>query len=182
MRILVLFISCFIFTSCIPLSIAPNLEDGKVIRGKKFKRKLPNRYSYVFTDPKNADEFYYYINTKYQRDNTNVEDNTPLLIDGEEYFISFYEAEKSTKTINFIPLAIDAARSNNGNDPLLEDIYTSRTGTWYIVLMVSDIDYKDALHPNYTGRQKILAHIEELKNEYLRTRNYNQAILPKSTD
>ncbi len=55
-----------IFSSCIPLSIAPNIEDYKIKVAKKFKRKLPKDYAFIFEDTKEANEFYNYINLKYE--------------------------------------------------------------------------------------------------------------------
>ncbi len=175
--ILLCLLTLFIY-SCVPIAIAPNLEEGKVIRAKKFKRKLPNRYSYIFTDSKAADEFYYFINTKFQRDHQYVEHNVPVEIGGEHYYISFYETDKETQTVNFLTMIIDRALTGKDGSPILEDAYTSRWGTWYIGLLISDEDFNDALNPAYKSHQKIVRYVEELKDEYYRMSNYNQAILP----
>ena len=63
MKSLLLVFFLLLFTSCIPLKIAPKIEGEKLIVAKKFKRSLPKKHSYVFEDPKGADEFYNYINT-----------------------------------------------------------------------------------------------------------------------
>ena len=49
-----------IITSCIPTKIAPRFknEDYKVMQAKKFERNLPRETSFIFKDPKDADEFY----------------------------------------------------------------------------------------------------------------------------
>ena len=182
MKITLLFLTLIVVSSCFPVSIAPDLENGKVIRAKKFKRKLsaPNRYTYVFTDTKAADEFYHYVNTKYQLDHQYVEDNVPVVIDGNTYYVSFYEAEKTTKTVNLIPIIIDGKRERNGNEPLFEDDYTSRWGTWYILLMITAEDFQDGLNPEYVHYDKVKNFAEALKDEYYRTSNYNQAILTPS--
>ena len=60
---MVLFV--FFTVSCIPLQIAPNIEGAKVYKGKKFKKQLPKQNVYVFEDPKDVNEFYTYINAKY---------------------------------------------------------------------------------------------------------------------
>lgn len=181
MKVFLLFFTLVIVTSCFPVSIAPDLENGKVIRGKKFKRKLPNRYTYVFTDTKTADRFYYFINNKFQLDNQYVEDNVPVTIDGNNYYMSFYEAEKSTKTVNLIPIIIDGKRERNGNDPLLEDVYTSRWGTWYILLMITAEDFQDGLNPEYEHYDKIENFARELREEYYNTSTYSLST-PVSTN
>ena len=175
-----LFTAIFCLVSCVPISIAPDLENGKVIRAKKFKRKLPNRHSYVFTDPKNADEFYYFINTKFQRENEDVEYNVPVDIEGKRYYVSFYETEKSTQTINLLTIIVDRAIAGDDGEPYLEDIYTSRWGTWYVGLMIADEDFNDALNPEYVHYDQVSDYSENLKDEYLSMTNYNQSILQKA--
>ncbi len=58
---------------------------------KKIKRNLPREYALISTDPKDADEFYNYINTKYELNHQNVEWNVPFMIDKENFFFSFYD-------------------------------------------------------------------------------------------
>lgn len=169
-----------ITASCIPTAIAPDLENGKVIRAKKFKRTLPNRYAYVFTDVKNANEFYHYINTKFKRNHHYVEDNVPVYIGGKQFYVSFYEADKSTRTINIIPLLIDGKRESNGNDPILEDIHTSRWDKWYVLLLITAEDFQDGLNPSYAHYKEVKAYAQCLKNEYNYTSNYNQTLLEVS--
>ncbi|MGB0280384.1 MAG: hypothetical protein ACPGAA_06325, partial [Flavobacteriaceae bacterium] len=48
------------------MSFAPNIKTDKVKIAKRFKRDLPKRYGFIFEDTKEADEFYSFINTKYQ--------------------------------------------------------------------------------------------------------------------
>jgi len=163
--------------SCIPVSVAPNIESDKLIKAKRFKRDLPDNYAFIFEDPKDADEFYRFIDAKYHRNDTDVEANIPITVAKNTYFLSFFEREKSTKTVNLVPIVVDAKRESNGNDPILEELHTSRTGQWYLVLTVTDSDFKDALHPHYTERENILAHLRKLQEEYLSTHNYNETYL-----
>lgn len=176
MRLLLIFL---FFSSCIPLRIAPEIEGDKVMKAKKFKKNLPRDYAFIFEDPKNANEFYYYVNIKYQRDHQNVEWNVPFSIDGEELFFSFYETEIPTKTLNLIPLAIDATLTNQGYDPMLEDFLISRVGNWYLVLTVSDSNMNDCLEPNYKYREKVLEYLRDLRVEYLTNQNYLRVLLMK---
>ena len=138
MRYALTLLAFLMFSSCIPLRIAPTIKEERVMLAKKFKRKLPKRYAFIFEDHKDADEFYNYINTKYGLDHQDVERNVPITVDNTAYFLSFYETEIPTKTINLIPILIDATLAEKGYDPILEDVEFSRIGNWYIVLTVSD--------------------------------------------
>jgi len=37
-----------LFQACVPIQIAPNMDKGKVMDGKKFKQQLPDRQICVF--------------------------------------------------------------------------------------------------------------------------------------
>lgn len=179
MKLILTFTLVYLFFSCVPLSIAPTIQDDQVILAKKFKKKLPNQYALVFEDPKEANEFYNYINTKYELNHINVEYNVPFNIDGETLYFSFFEVEKTTKTINLVPIMVDAKRENNGNDPLLEDFHMSRSGKWYLLLTASDDDFKDCLNPNHPKYHQTLKFLKGLKTEYLNTTNYLDVLLRK---
>lgn len=165
------------FFSCIPLSIAPKIETDKLVKGKRFKRNLPRNYGFVFKDSKDANEFYNFINAKYDLGFIDVESNVPFEIDENNYFLSFYEREKVTKTINLIPIAVDASLASKGNDPMLEDAHTSRTGNWYLILIVTDVDMNDCLNPEYESHAKVMEYLRNLKEEYLTTQNYIETYL-----
>jgi hypothetical protein len=179
MKSLLLLFLLLIFTSCIPLRIAPNIKEEKLIVAKKFKRSLPRKHSYVFEDPKDADEFYNYINTKYGLNHEDVEFNVPVLINENEYFLSFHEVERITKTLNLIPLFIDAGLDSKGYSPVMEDSYSSRKGNWCIVLTVSDSKMGDCLNPKFANRQEVLGFLKEVRLEYLSTSNYLDAVFRK---
>lgn len=167
----------FLAYSCIPYKIAPTIEGEKIIKAKKFKKDLPNFYGYIFEDPKNANEFYNFINTKYNLKHFNVDSNVPITINNTRYYLSFFERERTTETINLIPFIIDADRNSKGKESLLEDFYATRTGFWYLVLTVTDTEIKDCLNPKYPQHQEILNHLKKLKNEYFSTSNYMEAFL-----
>ena len=169
----------FLMSSCIPIRIAPNIKDYKVKVAKKFKRKLPRSYAFIFEDPKDANEFYNYINIRYQLDYQNVEWNVPFSIEGENFFLSFYETEIPTKTINLIPIFIDAGLDSKGMDPIFEDIYSSCVGNWYLVLTVSDSNMNDCLKLNHVYYKKAVKYLRALKNEYLNTSNYLDPLFRK---
>ena len=124
----------FLTTSCIPIRIAPNISEHKIVKANKFKRKLPKEYSFVFEDPKDANEFYNYINTKFQLEHQQVDWDVPFIIENQFHYLRFYETEIPNKTLNLIPFIIDAKLESNGNNPIFEDVYVSRKGNWYIVM------------------------------------------------
>jgi len=179
MKHLLTILVLLIFSSCIPLRIAPTIDDDKVMLAKKIKRNLPRSYAFIFEDPKETNEFYNYINTKHELNHQDVEWNIPFIIDDEEFFFSFYEVEIPTKTINLIPIFIDAGLDSNGYDPVFEDSQFSRIGHWYIALTVSDANMDDCLKPNYKFRKEILMYLRDLRMEYLDTNNYIEALLKK---
>lgn len=179
--LLPILVSLFLLFSCIPLQIAPNIKEDKIKIGKRFQRHLPKHYALIFNDPKDADEFYYFINTKYQLNNESVEDNVPFKIDDNEFSFSFYEVERTTKTINLIPILIDAKLQSNDNDPVLEEIHTSRNGYWYIALFAIDTQMNDCLDPKHKNREKAIKYLRDLRKEYLNTNNYIDAMLKKQT-
>ncbi len=176
MRYVLTLLAFLMVSSCIPLRIAPTIKEEKVMLAKKFKRKLPKRYAFIFEDPKDAGEFYNYINTKYGLDHQNVERNAPIMVNNTTFFLSFYETEIPTKTINLIPILIDAGLTKNGIDPVLEDAEFSRIGNWYIALTVSDATMEDALHPGHEAHRKIITYLRKLRIEYLNTTNYYNAL------
>lgn len=172
--LLLIVISAF---GCIPTQVAPNIETDKVQIAKKFKRNLPKKYAFIFEDTKQANEFYHFINMKYDRKHIDVEYNVPFTLKEKTYYMSFHEREKTTSTINLLPMLIDAALDSNDVGPLMQDSYTSRSGKWFILLTVSDDDFQDCLNPDYTNRELILTHLRNLRKEYFRTHNYLEAYL-----
>lgn len=171
----------FLFQSCIPLRIAPTIEDYKITRGKKFKRSLPERQMFIFEDAKEAEQFYNFVNTKFQLDDTNVYDDVPFEINDAYYFFSWYEIEIPDKTLNLAPvflhLFVGAAL---GNDDPLEDYDgegdTVRSDNWYIALEVySDLE-QDCLADGSLSREAVLKYLRALKKEYLATHNYNETV------
>lgn len=176
MKKTLLFIVLFLLTfSCIPLRIAPNIKDDKVMSAKKFKRKLPKNHAFIFEDPKDANEFYNFINAKFDLGYQDVEYNVPLIIDGELFFLSFNEVEIPTKTINLLPMLIDAKLEDAGNDPMFQDNYFSRIGNWYLALSVTNQEMEDCLKPKHPSRVKVIEYLRALKKEYQNTSNYADA-------
>ena len=108
-RIITTLLCVLLVQSCIPLRIAPTIKDYKVTKGKRFKKGLPKKNVFVFEDPKDADEFYNYINTRFQLNDYYVDVQVPFLIEDKTYYFSFYEVEIPTKTINLVPLMLDVA-------------------------------------------------------------------------
>lgn len=176
-KTLLLSLLLVVYTSCIPLRIAPNIKDYKVTKGKAFKRGLPKKTMFIFEDPKEENEFYNYINTKFDLNDYYVDVEIQFELDGEEFFFSFYEVEIPTKTINLIPLVMDGILSQTTEmDPVFEDVHTSRIGNWYLAIEVFSDKQKDCLHEESIHRQKLLTYLGQLKNEYLNTVNYNEVV------
>ena len=176
-RLLFVLFSVLFFSSCIPLRIAPNIKDYKLTKGKRFKRRLPKKTVFVFEDPKNSEEFYQYINTKFQLNDYYVDVQVPFEVDGRTYFFSFYEVEIPTKTLNLIPIILDGIlHETTDMDPMFDEIHSSRIGNWYIALEVFTDTEKYCLREGSVSRDVVLPYLRELKNEYLATNNYNEVV------
>ncbi|PCJ97730.1 MAG: hypothetical protein COA50_04635 [Flavobacteriaceae bacterium] len=177
-KFLPLILMLLVAESCIPLRIAPNIEDYKITSGKKFKRSLSKRNMFIFKDPKEANHFYDYVNIKYQLEHENVYDDIPFKINDQQYFFAFYEVDIPDKAINLFPVlfahALNAAlNSDEENDAAPEE---SRKDNYYLAIEVySDID-KDCLEGNSLSREVVLKYLRALKEEYLSTHNYNEVV------
>ncbi len=169
---IVLALLAFFTFSCIPLQIAPNIDGAKIYKGKKFKKQLPKQQVYVFEDPKDANEFYTYINAKFDIDYDIGGGNVPITINNKKHYLTFYEVERNTKTVNLVPIAVDLANESKGNEPVFEAIYTSRSGSWYIALTVTDDAFNDNLKETDPSHKSILRYLDKLRLEYLSTANY----------
>ncbi len=171
-----------ILQSCIPIRIAPTIDDYKITKGKKFKRSLSKRQMFIFEDPKDAEHFYNYINTKYQLGHIDVYDDIPFVIDRQQYFFAWYEIEIANKTLHLAPAMVDVvingALGNEEFEPYLMESsnnYT-RKGNWYIAIEVySDLE-KDCLQSDSLSREVVLKYLSALKKEYLSTQNYNEVV------
>ena len=132
---------------------------------------------FVFEDPKDANEFYNYINTKFQLNDYYVDVQVPFEVKGKTYFFSFYEVEIPTKTINLIPFVVDGILDQAADmDPIFEEVYTTRTGNWYIAMEVFSDTEKDCLKEGSVSRDIVLPYLRYLKNEYMATDNYNEVV------
>lgn len=175
-QILLFVLSLFIFQSCIPLRIAPKIKDYKVSQGKKFKRSLSKRQMFIFEDSKEAEQFYKFVNIKFQLNDTNVYDDVPFEIDEEQYFFSWYEIEIPNKSLNLLPIFIDVALAASDMDPMLEDAYSNRKGNWYLAVEVYSDTEPDCLVETSLSREIVLKYLRTLKKEYLATYNYNETV------
>ncbi len=165
------------FYSCIPVKIAPNLEEGKVLKARRFIPTLGNRYAYVFEDLKDANEFFKYVNAKYQISYDDLDGNIKFFMDENSYYLTFYEVNKETKTINLIPMVTDGLLEENGYSRSFENQYTSRIGKWYIAITVTDEKMKDCLRPKYEEKAEMEKYLTELQDEYLSTAHYIEVYL-----
>lgn len=178
---LLMLLVLFIFQSCIPLRIAPTIDDYKIAQGKKFKRSLGKREMFIFEDPKDEGHFYDYINTKFHLDHENVYDDVPFEIDGSQYFLAWYEVEIPDKHLNLAPIFLHLfVGAALGNDDPLEDYDGEgdmvRRDNWYIAIEAySDLE-KDCLADEALSREPVLKYLRALKKEYLATHNYNETV------
>jgi len=167
MRQLATILFFLIFSSCIPLRNAPNIEGEKIMVAKKFKRKLPSDYAFIFEDTKEADDFYNYINLKYELNDNNVDRNVPFTINHEKYFLSFYETSIPTKklVLGAFLMGIGVEMAGGTSDVEIEVV---RKDTWYIALTVLDSNLEDCLESNHNFRTEVISYLRELKQEYLK--------------
>ncbi len=156
-------------SSCIPFKIAPQFDSDKVMLAKKFKKKLPKKYALIFEDPKEENVFYDFIGRKYQLDYDHNNTDIPVAINGRIYFMSFYETEKTTRTINLFPILLDGYLMSKGQEPWLQDMEFSREGHWYLALIVTDINGEDCISPKSAYRKEVLQYLRSLRIEYLQT-------------
>lgn len=156
-------------SSCIPYKIAPQFDDDKVMIARKFKKKLPKKYALIFEDPKKENAFYDFIGWKYQLYFNHTDTDIPITINGRIFFMSFYESEKATKTINLFPILLDGFLMSKGHEPWLEEIEFSRDGHWYLALIVTDIKGEDCISPKSAYRKEVLEYLRALRIEYLQT-------------
>lgn len=168
--------------SCIPIRIAPSIKDYKITKGKRFKRGLPKKTVFVFEDSKEADEFYNYVNTRFQLEDYYVDTEVPFTIGKDTYYFSFYEVEIHDKAINLFPaifdVAFSAALGNDEIEPILSDDAEPvlRSGNWYIAVEVFSNIEKDCLREDSISKDVVLPYLRDLKQEYLSTHNYNEIV------
>lgn len=173
MQKIYLIVFVLLLHACIPLKIARNIDDDIIRQGKKFKRSLSKDYAFIFEDPKDADEFYHYMNIRFNLNHQDVEYNVPFMTDDNKtFYLSFVEVEKTTKTLNVGVIFLDAALTGEDDEAMLQDHYTSRFGQWYLALFVTDVYQNDALSPLHADRRKVIEYLRKLQNEYLSTSDY----------
>ncbi len=170
------------FQSCIPLRIAPKVEDYKITKGNRFRKGLPEKRVFVFEDPKEEYQFYDYINTKFDLNDHYVDVEVPFQLKGDDYFFSFYEVHISDKAINVFPILVDATvNAMLGNEDFETYVTTDENSTvknsnHYIAIEVFSNTEPDCLQDKYQNQKAILAYLRTLKEEYLATDNYNEVV------
>ncbi len=141
---------------------------------KKFQRKLPRETSFIFKDPKDAGDFYDFINSKYELDHVNVGFNVPFELNGETLYLTYYEIERMDETLNLPLVFIDATLEQKANTTLFDNNYTSRKGHWYIRLTVYDEDIRNCLLDNHPLKNQVIEYLKTLKSQYLTFENYEE--------
>ena len=153
--------------SCIPYSFAPDIEGTKLLKAKKFKSDLPGLNALVFKDTGEEYEFYRFLQKRLDLEQEGPLENIPVTLNEKTYYLSYYEREKATRTFNLLPVFIDALLEDNEIDPVMEENYTSRFGTWYIILTVTDDDGTDCLSEAYGERLLVVNFLRVLYHEYM---------------
>ena len=156
------------FFSCVPTQIAPGIRDDKIMLAKKFQKKLPKQYAFIFEDSRGEGEFYYFINATYDLQENDVEWKVPFSINNETIFLSFYEGARPTKTINFVPILLNGYLISKGMSPWFEDVESSQIDHWFLVLTVSDSKNIDCLDPNHHSHKEVVKYLRALKSDYLK--------------
>lgn len=136
---------------------------------------------FIFEDAKEAEQFYNFVNIKFQLDDTNVYDDVPFDISGQQYFFAWYEVEIPDKNLNLAPmffhLFVGAAL---GNEDPLEDYDGEgdlvRRDNWYLAIEVYNDLEPDCLVDTSLSREGVLKYLRALKKEYLATHNYNETV------
>jgi hypothetical protein len=173
---LLLILALLLFQSCIPLRIAPKINDYTITTGKKFKRSLSKRQMFIFEDDKDADQFYNFVNTRFQLNDTNVYDDVPFEVNGKQYFFAWYEVEIPNKSIQILPILADVIVLSTGSHPMFIDAYGKREGNWYLAVEAySDLE-PDCMAEASLSREAVLKYLRGLKEEYLATNNYNETV------
>ncbi len=136
---------------------------------------------FIFEDPKQAGDFYEYVNTKFELEHQSVFDDVPFLLREKQYFFAFYEIDIPDKVLNLAPMVADALwnevvydgqEETRGMQP--QDVL--RKGNWYIAIEVYSDTEKDCLVKDSLSRETVLKYLSTLKKEYLATHNYNEVV------
>lgn len=169
--------------SCFPVKIAPKFknQDYKIIQAKKFQRKMPRETSFIFKDPKNKDQFYYYVNKKYNAKHIDVGFNTPFQLHGKTYYLSYNEVGKQDETMNLGLAIADLILEEKAGITMFENNYACRKGHWYILITVYDEDIKNCLLDKHPMKSEITKYLKNLKQEYLTTHNYEELSFVKKS-
>ncbi len=170
-------------TSCIPVKIAPKFknQDYKIMQAKKFQRKMPRETSFIFKDSKSADEFYHYVNKKYNLNHKDVGLNTAFKFNDKTYYLSYSEVGKEDENANVGLALVDLVLEEKAGFTVFENNYTTRKGHWYIILTVYDEEIKNCLLNKHPMKSEITKYFRALKKEYLTTHNYEELLLTKKS-
>ena len=151
------------------------------MKANKFQRKLPKETAFIFKDPKDADEFYNYINTKYSLNHNNVGLNTPILVNSHRFYFIYHEVERTDETANIGLVFADLVLEEKTGLTAFENNYSSRKGHWYIIITVYDENLKNCLLHKHPKNSEIIQYLKGLKQEYLTTLNYQELLFTKKS-
>lgn len=162
--------------SCVTVKKAPKIETFKIEKGNDFSKELPPVPMFVFEDPKDAYDFYDYVNVKYDMRDKEVGFNVPVEITGDTLYLTYYEIERETQKVNILGrVTNEVIKKTLDSDEGLESIARDqRTGTWYIGITARDEMWSSALNESHALSESVINYLEEMRQEYLRTHNYNE--------
>ena len=118
--------------------------------------------------------FYNYINTKFKLNHVSVQDNVPIVLKNQTFYLSFYEASIPNKHVNLGKVATDMVLAAKDYDPIFADNYGKRKDSWYIALKIEDSNFKNCLNKNHQNYNLVLKYLKRLKDEYLSTYVYEE--------
>ncbi len=121
----------------------------------------------IFKDPKPANKFHTFINTKFQLNGIDIYDDVPFKLNEKQHFFSLYEVEIPYKTLNLFPLVVDTLFLSAELDLMMEEHYKTRKGNWYVAIEVYSDTGLDCLAADSESKPAISEYFRMFKNEYL---------------
>ena len=169
MNRLVALSAALLMVSCIPYSFAPDIEGTKLVKAKKFKGNLPDMNALVFEDPYGNERFQRFMQERFEKDSTwtQLPEKIPVRIGETTCLISFYERERADRSFNLFAFLADGLLESENIDINEDDVYTTKRGFWYIILVVTDGQGQDCLSETYEHRLEVTNYLRLMYFEYI---------------
>ena len=80
--------------------------------------------------------------------------------------MNVYERRRTTRTLNFIPILVDVALSDEdgGVQGFFNSFHITRNEKWFIIITPTDLSGQDTLMPNHEKRNAKLVFLRSLQN------------------